>query len=309
MSQRTYLNTLDELVAAEDQLLSTAQDYRSLIDKALFWVPVAPLSGRSFRDLPQTLRWLASPEGWREVGETLEAQARARWIRVLALFGVVLAILATRRRLLALLRRLAERRNVAGDSNVAATVQALGITLLFVAPLPLAIGAIGELIAASSTASAFANAVGEACSLTAWGVLIGMFLLRLFRPDGIAELQFGRDARSVRMLRRAAGAFTFLVIPLSFINLVASHYDDRVVRASLGRLSHMLALIVFAGVIAVTLRPGGRVFKWYFVPKEQGFGAFAKYALYVFACIAPISLAVLSAVGFYYARRSSAGSC
>jgi potassium-dependent mechanosensitive channel len=94
ISQRTYLNTLDELVTAEDQLLSTAQDYRSLIDKALFWVPVAPLSERSFRDLPQTLRWLASPNGWRDVRETLEAQAQARSIQVLALLSAVLALLA-----------------------------------------------------------------------------------------------------------------------------------------------------------------------------------------------------------------------
>ncbi|MFM0247457.1 mechanosensitive ion channel domain-containing protein [Paraburkholderia sediminicola] len=303
VSQRTYLNTLDELVAAEDQLLSTAQDYRSLIDKALFWVPVAPLSGRSFRDFPQTLRWLAAPGGWREVGETLETQAQARWIQVLALAGVVLATLVMRKRLLTRLQRLAERRDVAGNSNVAATVQALGITLLFVSPLPLAIGAIGDLIVASSTASEFANAVGEACNLTAWGVLIGMFLLRLFRPGGIAELQFGRDAQSVRMLRRASGAFTFLVVPLGFISLAASQYDDPVVRASLGRLSHMLALLVFASVVAVTFRPGGRVFTRYFVSNAEERGVVAKHVLYLVACMVPISLAVLSAAGFYHAAQ------
>jgi potassium efflux system protein len=297
VSQRTYLNTLDELVAAEDQLLSTAQDYRSLIDKALFWVPVAPLSGRSFRDLPQTLQWLVAPEGWREVGETLEAQAQARWIQVLALVGVVLTGLVARKHLLTRLQR------QAGRQDVAATVQALGITLLVVAPLPLAIGAIGDLIDASSTASAFANAVGEACNFTAWGVLIGMFLLRLFRAGGIAELQSGRDTESVRILRRAAGAFTFLVVPLGFINLVASQYDDRVVRASLGRLSHMLALIVFAGVIAMTFWPDGRVFTRYFAPKAEERGAVAKYVLYIMACAVPISLAVLSAAGFYHAAQ------
>ncbi|MCY0853866.1 hypothetical protein [Cupriavidus sp. D39] len=267
--QRTYLNALDELVTAEDQLLSTAQDYRSLIDKALFWVPVAPLSGRSFRDLPRTLLWLASPKGWREVGDTIEAQAQQRSLRGLVLSGVVLAILASRKRLLARLQRLAERKDPAGDRNVATTVQALGTALLVVVPLPLAIWTIGNLIVASSTASEFAHAVGEALSLTAWGVLVGMFFSRLFRPGGIAELQFGRDARSVRVLRRATRVFTFLVVPLGFINLVASQYDDPIVRASLGRLTHMLALIVCAGVIGVTFRPGAEFSRGISVPGQR----------------------------------------
>jgi potassium-dependent mechanosensitive channel len=238
-SQRTYLNTLDELVSAEDQLLSTAQDYRSLIDKALFWVPVARLSERSFSDLPPTLLWLVSPKGWREVGETIEAEAQQRSLRVLVLFGAVLAILGARKRLLARLQRLAGRKDVAGERNVAATVQALGTTLLVVAPLPLAIWTIGNLIVASSTASEFASVIGEGLSLTAWGVLVGMFFSRLFRPDGIAERHFGRDAQSVRVLRRASRVFTFLVVPLGFVNVAASHYDDLIVRASLGRLTQL----------------------------------------------------------------------
>ena len=63
-SQRSRLSKPDELVTVEDQLLRTAQDYRSLIDKMLFWVPVAPLSERSFSDFRWALRWLESPSGW-----------------------------------------------------------------------------------------------------------------------------------------------------------------------------------------------------------------------------------------------------
>jgi potassium efflux system protein len=302
-SQRTYLNTLDELVSAEDQLLSTAQDYRSLIDKALFWVPVARLSERSFSDLPPTLLWLVSPKGWREVGETIEVEAQQRSLRVLVLFGAVLAILGARKRLLARLQRLAGRKDAAGDRNVAATVQALGTTLLVVAPLPLAIWTIGNLIVASSTASEFASVIGEGLSLTAWGVLVGMFFSRLFRPDGIAERHFGRDAQSVRVLRRASRVFTFLVVPLGFVNVAASHYDDLIVRASLGRLSHMLALIVCTAVISLTFRPGGRVLTQYFGPGAEDRGVVVKYATYVFACMVPLSFAVLSAVGFYNAAQ------
>jgi potassium efflux system protein len=253
--------------------------------------------------LPQTLHWLASPNGWRDVGETLKAQVQARWIQVLALLGAVLAILAVRKRLLARLQRLAGRHDAAGDHNVVATVQALGMTLLVVSPLPLAIWAIGNLIVASSTASEFANAVGEALSFTAWGVLVGMFFSRLFRPGGVAELQFDRDAQSVRVLRRASHVFMFLVVPLGFVNFAASQYDDPIVRASLGRLTHMVALIVSAAVIGVTFLPGGRVLTRYFGPKEDRRGAVVKYAIYLFACAAPLSLAVLSAVGFYHAAQ------
>ncbi|CAE6817222.1 Mechanosensitive channel MscK [Paraburkholderia nemoris] len=302
-SQRTYLNTLDELVAAEDQLLGTAQDYRRLIDKALFWVPVTPLSERSFSDLPQALLLLASPEGWREVGETIEAQAQQRSLQVLVLAGAVLAILAARKRLLARLQRLDECKDAAGDRNVAATVQALGTTLLVVAPLPLAIWTVGNLIVASPTASEFANAIGEGLDPTAWGVFIGLFFSRLFRPDGIAQLHFGLEAQSVRALRRASRVFTFLVVPLGFVNRAASQYDDLIVRASLGRLTHMLALIVFAGVIGVTFRPGGRVLSRYFGPGAEDRNVVMKYAVYVFACVVPLSLAVLSAVGFYNAAQ------
>lgn len=302
-SQRTYLNTLDELVAAEDQLLSTAQDYRNLIDKALFWVPVAPLSERSFSDLPQTLLWLASPTGWREVGETIVDQAQQRSLQVLVLFGAVLAIVAARKRLLARLRHLSERKGAEGEPDVAATVQALGTTLLVVAPLPLAIWTVGNLIVASSTASEFANAVGEGLSPAAWGILVGLFFSRLFRRDGIAQLHFGLDAQSVRALRRASRVFTFLVVPLGFVNQVASQYDDLIVRASLGRLTHMLALIVFAGVISLTFRPGGRVLSRYFGPGAENRDVVMKYAAYVFACVVPLSLAVLSAVGFYNAAQ------
>ncbi|MFM0557958.1 mechanosensitive ion channel [Paraburkholderia sediminicola] len=302
-SQRTYLNTLDQLVTAEDQLLNTAQDYRSRINKALFWVPVAPLSERSFSDLPQTLLWLASAKGWHEVGETIEAQAQQRSLRVLVLFGAVLAILAARRRLLARLQHLAERKDAERDPTVAATVQALGVTLLVVAPLPLAIWTIGNLIVDSSTASEFANAVGEGLDPTAWGVFVGLFFSRLFRADGIAQLHFGLDAQSVRALRRASRVFTFLVVPLGFINRAASQYEDLIVRASLGRLTHMLALIVFAGVIGVTFRPGGRVLRHYFGPRPENRDVVMKYAAYVFACVVPLSLAVLSAVGFYNAAQ------
>ncbi|ANB72372.1 hypothetical protein AYM40_08375 [Paraburkholderia phytofirmans OLGA172] len=302
-SQRTYLNTLDELVAAEDQLLSTAQDYRSLIDKALFWVPVAPLSERSFSDLPQTLLWLASPTGWREVGETIKDQAQQRSLQVLVLFGAAFAIVAARKRLLARLRRLSERKGAEGDPDVTATVQALGTTLLVVAPIPLAIWTVGNLIVTSPTASEFANAVGEGLGPAAWGVLAGLFFSRLFRRDGIAQLHFGLDAQSVRALRRASRVFTFLVLPLGFVNQVASQYDDLIVRASLGRLTHMLALIVFAGVIGMTFRPGGRVLSRYFGPAAEDRDVVMKYAAYIFACLVPLSLTVLSAVGFYNAAQ------
>ena len=46
----------------------------------------------------------------------------------------------------------------------------------------------------------------------------------------------------------------FLVVPLGFVKFAASQYDDPVVRASLGRLTHMVALIVSAAVIGVTFR-------------------------------------------------------
>jgi potassium efflux system protein len=302
-SQRTYLSTLDELVTAEDQLLGTAQDYRSLIDKALFWVPVAPLSERSFSDFPQTLRWLGSPGGWGDVAESAEREAWHSPWRLLGLTCAVLAILMTRKRLLSRVRRSAAREDMAGDRHVTATVEALCTTLFVVAPLPLMIWAAGDLIVTSSSASEFANAVGEALGLTAWGVLVGLFFLRLCRPAGIAERHFGRDAGSVHELRRASRVFTFVVMPLSFINLAASRYDDLVVRASLGRLTHMLALIVCAALIAVTFRPKGPVLVRFFGTQPAARGRVFKYAAYVLACMAPLGLAVLSATGFYNAAQ------
>ncbi|MFM0658392.1 mechanosensitive ion channel domain-containing protein [Paraburkholderia sediminicola] len=302
-SQRTYLSTLDELVTAEDQLLSTAQDYRNLIGKALFWVPVAPLSERSFSDFPQALRWLGSRGGWGDVAESAEREAWQSPWRLLGLFGAVLAILMARKRLLSRMRRSAELEDVAGDRHVTTTVEALATTLLLVAPLPLVIWMSGELIVASSTASEFANAVGEALGLTAWGVLVGLFFLRLCRPAGIAERHFGRDADSVRELRRASRVFTFVVVPLGFINLAASRYDDPIVRASLGRLTHMLALIVCAALIALTFRPRGPVLARFFGAQAAARGIVLKYTAYVLACAVPLGLAVLSATGFYNAAQ------
>ena len=297
----TYLRALSDLDVAQRRLLNVASDYKEFLDQHLLWIPSTPaFSLKTLTGLGAGIAWALSPDSWAELGRDLLTSVRVYPMRAfLAALLVGLALLA-RRVLLNYNETINKKIGHLSSDHIGLTLQALGIAMVVVLPLPLALWAIGWLLYRGPVTTEFTLAV--AAGLLA----IGPFLynVALFRklsgPDGVMHKHFGWGESMLAMIRRQLDLLTAVGVPLGFVALAAYQSSNPVVRDSLGRIAFVGLMIVFAMVLVTLTSPRSGVAREFYDANPGSWISRFRWLWYGLAVFTPVALAILVLLGYLY---------
>ena len=255
LTQRTYLQVLNELNVANSRLLEIIETYTNFLAKYLLWVRNASFPKlEELQTVPDQFVRLFSPANWFEPVQILKFQVSHSPTLILPL--VLLAIvLWKRKRLIGVLERTGKEVGKPASDRFIFTVQALGLTLLIAAPWPIFLEILGwQLDLPESTA--FTQAVSKALKLVA----PAFYFLLVFRlmtiPNGLAAVHLRWSAPNLQRLRFELRWFMWVFLPILLITAISVFSDYGHLGGELGRIGIMALLITIAVIFFRLLRPG-----------------------------------------------------
>ncbi len=297
----TYWKNLIDLNGAASNLVAKTQEFEDFINERVLWLPS--------NDLLFNAKWpdrLIPPSG---VIPAIFDALLLDLIHNATPYAVVV--------LLALLwlvavRKIRERRknidqrvrHIYTDS-FALTWQEILIDLYYALPIPMFLWFLGRRMYWSVPADSkdvydFAYALSQALRSIPLFLFIMLFLLNIFRKDGVAETHFHWNPRRISLIRNNLRWLTVASAPLAFAAFFANYQPDENWRGTVGRLIFaclMGLLTVFAHRL---LHPRLGVL----APPEQDDNAKRippqRWFWYLLATSIPLVLLIASVVGYHY---------
>ncbi len=296
----SYLRVLGDLDYASSRLIQAADEYDGFLDERLLWVrSTQPVGLATFRSLPRAVFWAIDPGNWLEVaGLLLHELTRSPTFWVLLLIAGLLqwktpAMRRGIRDTAAPLRRIR-------TDDIRYTLEALGLTLMTAAPLPLLLATLGLQLYASLEATDFTKAIGQA----AISVSLGVYFLLSFRflciRGGVADQHFRWNGDVLRLLRLHFDWLLAMLVPLGFVATAAYNHPDETYSGSLGRLSLLALTLGFAVFFARVLSPERGALRNLIAERPEGWFSRTRKLWYPLVVAMPLALAVLTAVGYVY---------
>ena len=303
----TYFGKLIDLDVQARALIAKTEEVADYVGERILWIRSAPVV--SVQDVPVAInagRWLLGPRAWTEVGTALWADASKSpgvvGIGVLA-FAVLLAL---RRRLVRRLRLAADLASKATTGAFRPTALAAGLTAFLAVMVPGLIWFISWRLAGAPAATDTAKAVAEGLSTLAAMLLTFGALRQVCRSNGFAKAHLHVTAGALPQVRRSLLVLAVLLGVAGFLVSAVEWQGNEMWKSSLGRGALIIALIAVAVFAQRLLRPSG--------PLWAGQGNAAggrpqrlRLIWYLIAIAAPVALAVLAIVGYYYTALHLAG--
>ncbi|MGQ0594411.1 MAG: mechanosensitive ion channel domain-containing protein [Gammaproteobacteria bacterium] len=304
----SYLRALGELDFAQRRRIDGAQGYATFLDERLLWIPSAGAVGlQTVEDLGSATAWLLSPSHWLETTQAFGWRdgREPQQLVLVGLLLVVMVLLALRRRLQARIEAISALVARPNTDRFLLTVQALSLTLLVAAPLPLLVGTLGWFLQGmpEAPADAFPRAVGDGLSHIALPWFFFSALYRLCRTDGVAEHHFHWRESALKLLRHHLSWLIPVALPSMFVTGVVGWQAEEAHRDSLGRLAFIASMIAFAVFGQRILRPNGGVLEEELRRNPHGWLSRLRYLWYPIGAGIPGALAGLAVVGYYYTAR------
>ncbi len=294
------LQTLQATNETEATLLRRASETRVEFRRLLFWVPLAPVTAQTFKDLGESVQWLVSAQNWRGVTDSWRRAAVRSPQYTALLMLVLIALLAGRRWLKRKLPTLAPGAIPLREFRVRHTLFALLVSLLLALPAPFALWAAGSLLARTADAPLFAQSAAVAFQISAQGLLFFRAVRWLFDAGGVTVRHFNWQREPVLAARRALQRLMSLYVPLLFVAVLGTVQAPEAVRQSIGRLAFILAMAAIAYFWRRAFRPDRPL-----TPEARGGDTLGNRILRVImtrgVMLIASALIVLSIAGFYFA--------
>ena len=296
-----YLRELAELEAAQRRLLAVVTDYAAFLDEYLLWVRNTSLFQLDQLDsMSAQMGRVLSPAGWRQVAQTIAYQATHTPVYA-GLALVLVALLAVRGRLLALIRGLAAKLGKP-------TTDHFGYTLLAVR----ADGPRGGALAAAGRGHGLAApGVGRghgtsprrsvARCLFIAGQFFGLVLLRrICMPDGLAAAHLRWPESSLRLLRSQLRQLTWIFLPAALATEIAAQLDPLDAGWALGLIPFLIAMGSLAVAFARLLHPERGVLATYARQPHRRTFKRLQPLWYPLLVLYPAVLGLLALIGYLY---------
>ncbi|MEO6075490.1 MAG: mechanosensitive ion channel domain-containing protein [Dokdonella sp.] len=280
------------------ELRQQTSQLRSLLNERLLWLPSATAISAAWltQEVGPNLHWLFSPDNIGKLPMTLWEQLRQHWIAVPLLVLLIVALLATRKRLIASLEALAKPVGHRGDSFTV-TLLAAVVSLLIALPPPLIIGTLGAMLISAISQVSYIRAIGAGLINAA----IVLFMLGVFqamcRHFGLFVVHFGWDEQGTRRLGRALHLLALALAPAAFLKGMADSVGSVELVEGIGRLGFMIGSLGLAVFMYRVFRPHdgaltGDLDRDKFIWRTRHIWFWVLVAV-------PLALAVLSAIGYF----------
>jgi Small-conductance mechanosensitive channel len=299
-SEDDYIRQLGELNYAAEQVVRAATSYESFLAENLLWVRSATaVDLETLTSLPEALGWLVSVTGWTEVALVLGERLRHSplfWLGLVANLALLWKNPALRR---AIRARAEPVRRVRSDS-IRFTLEAIGLTLIAALPAALLFW-LGEPL--ESTCRHASHRLYARHQRWSEPVAFGLYICASsasLHDGGVAERHFRWKDYTLSRLRRDFGWFTLYIIPLAFITVALFQYNDPVYTNSLGRLMLIASMLGTAVFFARLLHPSQGAIKHFLLDHPGGWFCRLRRLWFSLIVGAPLSLALLAAIGYLY---------
>lgn len=303
-TQDQLISVLSESSALDTELMQVGAQIHGLLDERLLWLPsTAPLGANWFRELVVGTVWLFKPANWALVPPALSFSLRSRPLTLLLIVVTFVALLVSRKRLVAALQTWARPVGHRTDS-FHITLLTSGATLLLALTWPLAIASLGWSLSWSG-GDGFVRALagGTRAAALVW-LMLGLFI-NMCRPHGLFDAHFGWDALRTQRLDRALRQFLLMLAPTALLVGMTHASEDPELIDGLGRLSFLLGSLAMALFIYRVFHPNGDA------PAETlaHHGTTRRMSLLWSRVLiaVPLLLAALASVGYYATARELEG--
>lgn len=303
-TQDQLIGVLSESSALDGELLQVSGQLHSLLDERLLWLPsTTPLDRDWLRKLGVGAAWLLTPEHWSAVPLALASTLRTRPLSALLMALVLVALVASHRRLAAALPTWARPVGQRNDSfHITLLTCVATLLLALVWPLPLASLGWGLSVPGGGGGSAgFVRALGAGAlgAALVW-LMLGLFI-NMCRPYGLFVAHFGWNAQSTQRLGRALRLLLLMLAPATLVTGMTNASGDPELIDGLGRLSFLLGSLSLGLFLYRVFRPNGGVHAGTQVRE----GKPRRLALLLSRVLiaVPVLLAALAGMGYYATAR------
>lgn len=294
------LSQLEELDAAESEIVTTTEQLTSFIAEKVLWVRSAPIL--SLDDLGYLKSLKGEVATVTNLGKGLSAylllDARQRPILWATWVFVVLGLVLGRRKARVLLRTSGEAAVRPTATSFRPTLDASVATIFLAAPIPIVCGFVGWRLCQEN--GGFSYSLGWAVVLFAAAYAMLNLVRHASRTGGLGTNHFGWDERGLSTIHRSARPIQYFVLPLLALAVGVEVGGGNSDINTLGRLSLIVALLV-TGVICFRLFHRTGAFGTALASKATiSLGARWGHALAPIAAFAVLLLITASTAGYHY---------
>lgn len=307
-SYGSYLQVLGNLDIEQRHLLDVTDKYQQFLAENLLWIPSAPIIGASIlQDGLPTVPLALSLDGWRGV-VTLLAESVGQHVGV-SVFCLALLILWLLIRKL-LVRQLVSMSGKVGrlsTDSIALTIGSLIIVAIRALPIPFVLISIAWFLENATEQSGFSVAVATGLTATAPFIFYVLLFRILSAPGGMLGLHFGWQQKNMAIIRRQLNRLAVIGAPLLFATVLLFLSEIQSDRATVGRLVFIVLMVFFSSVIRPILHPDSGAVAAHYQRFPELWSAKLRWTWLGIGVGLPVSLAVISSLGFLYTSTTLAG--
>lgn len=296
-----YARVLGDVDFVLQQMLNGADKFGAYLDQRLLWVPSAPVITEAyFSNISQSLLWFMSPANWLRAVDDV-GQGLATYPFFLMAMVSVLVFLYWRYRadlkssLSLLLNKSSSNQYLLSFSQ---NLSCLGYLLLLSLPASLIMVWLAWVMTLSPGADNFSRAVAVGLSTAAVSLVVLQFFYRMFKPEGVAEVLFHWNKRSVKLLFSQLKWARFIIIPCAFMLGMANTNLFSGYSNALGRTVLIILMLTMSYVLHRLTHPASGLGKTYFANSESWISRF-RYIWYFLAVSAPLVVIGFAVMGYY----------
>lgn len=282
---------------AVTEALATTQTLATQLDRRLLWLPSGrTLTGNIWGNLVFGFERLARPDAWAQAGKDFLAGARVAPALSTLFLLLPFLIFGLRGMLLQSMTRLADRVGNVGMDTYWTTPLALAETFLLALPLPLLIGIIGGIIAASPNTAIFSSSLATGLATVSSILLVLMMFRSMCRPSGLFTGHFHWSEIATRKLSRALFWFAWVQSIATFLFAVALSSGLVEMRYGLAVIAFIVASLGISAFNFVFFRPKQGIF----ASVTDGTAARPLLSLaFPLLVLAPLVIGLLPVFGFF----------
>jgi potassium efflux system protein len=298
-AEEQHLQQLRKLQASESLLLAAVRAYDVFLREQLFWVPTGTMTRLTdLAKLPEELRLLLARDRWAEFARNLSDQVARSPVFWLALL-LSAVLLWKRSAVIAAIKKTAAPLDNLGTDRFRYTLRALILTLVIAAPIPLLLGVIGSLLAATE-GTELSRVLGAYLLRVALVLYVLRAMRTICRPGGLALVHFRWTESNVRLLYSEPRWLTWVLVPAIFVVRLAMGLYPREAGGLVARIGLLVAAVALALFFYRLLHPRHGVLREQRQSADSGL-VYRAYPLWFPLLVAfPLLLLALVLRGYVY---------
>lgn len=296
-----HLDVLTSLLTAEAMLVNTVDEYHNFIHKRIFWIRSE--KGLQISDIGGLLQldaWMFGPAELTELGQAFLADAwRNDLVNLLGLAAWLLLVLL-RYQAGKELVTIADQARKTNTNRILPTLRAILLTLIIATPGPLLMIFVGWRLGQSGNPS---NTLAAFSTTT---IQVGLiyaameFLRQLCRRDGVVDAHFnGPELLSTRF-RRDFFLLLVVLLPLFFVITYLNHSSGTQHRLPQERILFCVGMLICTLFSQRSFSPRAPLVREICQLKSTNPIARSRWIWYPIATLAPLLLAAMAWLGYYY---------